>query len=143
MKLTAHLAKANITDFDGLIREKYLGDDGYELLDPRVDLGYPLRAYVQRVRLTEPKWIAFLRQYFDVEEIVNSVASFTLLARVQDRIFALTFGQAFHTIERSLFEPNFGLRVTANFVDSGGLKTIDTRTLDTVTRQQRTQVSVG
>lgn len=143
MKLTAHLAKPSITDFGGLIREKYLGENGYQVLEPREDLGFPLQAYVQRVKLTEPKWIAFLRRYFDVDEIVNSASSFVLLAGIQDRIFALTFGQAFHTIERSLFEPNFGLRVTANFVDSGGLKTIDTRTLDTVTRQQRTQVSVG
>lgn len=143
MKLTVYLTRQDITDFDGLIREKYLRQDGYEVLESREDLGFPLRAYVLRIRETEPKWVAFLRHYFDVDEVVNSLASFVLLAQVSGRIFALTFGQAFHTIERSLFEPNFGLRVVANMIDDSGLKTVDTRNLDTVTRQQRTQVSVG
>lgn len=143
MKLTVSLAREEITSFDGLIREKYLSLDGFEAIDPREDLGFPLRAYVQRIRETEPKWVALLREYFEVESIVNSLATFVLLARVDDRIFALTFGQGFHTIDRSKFEPNFGLRVVANAIDSESLKTVDTRNLDTVTRQQRTQVSVG
>lgn len=143
MKLTVSLAREEITSFDGLIREKYLAQDGFEAIEPREDLGFPLKAYIQRIRETEPKWVEFLRAYFDVEQIVNSLATFVLLARVEGRVFALTFGQGFHTIDRSKFEPNFGLRVVANAIDSKSLKTIDTRNLDTVTRQQRTQVSTG
>ncbi|MEY9911403.1 uncharacterized protein (TIGR04141 family) [Catenulispora sp. MAP12-49] len=143
MKLTVNLARQEITDFDALIREKYLSQDSFESIEPREPLGFPLRAYVQRSKETEPKWIAFLRAYFDVDQMVNSHTAFVLLATIKNRIFSLTFGQGFHTIERSLFEPNFGLRVVANALDSESLKTIDTRNLDTVTRQQRTQVSVG
>lgn len=143
MKLTVHLARRGISTFDGLIKEKYLHADGYELLEPTEALGFPLRAYVQRVRTSEPKWVAFLREYFDIEDLQNSFASFVLLTRHSGRVFALTFGQGFHTIERSRFEPNFGLRVAANAVDGHAVKTIDTRNLDTVTRQQRTQLSIG
>lgn len=143
MKLTVHLARHGITTFDGLIKEKYLDSDGYEPLEPSEALDFPLRAYVQRVRTSEPKWVGFLREYFDIEDLQNSFASFVLLTSHNGRVFALTFGQGFHTIERSRFEPNFGLRVAGNALDGSAVKTIDTRNLDTVTRQQRTQLSIG
>lgn len=139
MRLTVHLARRGITTFGGLIKEKYLYADGYELLEPTEQLDFPLRAYVQRVRASEPKWVAFLREYFDIDDLQNSFASFVLLTSYGGQVFALTFGHGFHTIERNRFEPNFGLRVAANTVDGGAVKAIDTPNLDTVTRQQRTQ----
>ncbi|WP_260636320.1 DUF6119 family protein [Streptomyces angustmyceticus] len=145
MKLTINLAHKDVVGFDGLIRPVYLEmDNGLEALQPTNSLGFPLQAYIQRDKPTQPKWLDFLGSHFAVSQIQNLSTSFVLLAKAHDRIFAITFGMSgFNALDRTKFEREFGLRVCANSVDEDDLTTVDTRNLDTVTRQQRTHLSSG
>jgi len=57
------------------------------------------------------------------------------------RIFAVTFGQGHHFIDRDLIERQFGLRVTLNSISRKNLRTLDSARLDSTVIQRRTQAS--
>ncbi|WP_392840243.1 DUF6119 family protein [Streptomyces sp. LN500] len=145
MKLTINLARKSVTEFGELIRPVYLEmEDGLEELEPNNSLGFRAQAYIQRDKATKPKWLDFLGAHFDVSQIQNLSTSFVLLLEAHGRIFTVTFGMSgFNALDRSKLENEFGLRVCANSVDADDLTTVDTRNLDTVTRQQRTHLSAG
>ncbi|MDT0570549.1 DUF6119 family protein [Streptomyces sp. DSM 3412] len=144
MKLTVHLAREDVADFSELIRPVYIESLGLEKLDPTDSLGFPAQAYIQQDKPTQPKWLGFLKPHFDVSNIWNTSTSFVLLAKVSERIFALTFGMSgYSALDPARLEKGFGLRVSANSVDEDDLITVDTRNLDAVTRQQRTHLSTG
>lgn len=57
------------------------------------------------------------------------------------RLFAISFGQGHHFIERDLIERQFGLRVTLNSITRKDLRTLDSASLDSTVFQRRTQAS--
>lgn len=146
MKLTIYLLRSSVTDFDAVIPERFLqGEAPYVALEPRKDLPFPCQAYVQANKPKPPRWAPWLAPAFDLDELElqNQSNSFVLLLKVSRRIFAVTFGYGFNAVDRSLVEPDFGLKVTLNEVDPKELDTLDTRTIDRVTRQRRTHLNVG
>ena len=144
MKLTVHLAREDVADFSELIRPVYIESLGLEKLDPADSLGFPAQAYIQQDKPTQPKWLGFLKPHFDVSNTWNTSTSFVLLVKASGRIFALTFGMSgYNALDSAKLEKGFGLRVSANSVDEDDLITVDTRNLDSVTRQQRTHLSTG
>lgn len=58
-----------------------------------------------------------------------------------ERLFAITFGQGHHFIERDLIERQFGLRVTLNSITRRDLRTLDSASLDSTVFQRRIQAS--
>ncbi|MEW6662089.1 MAG: DUF6119 family protein [Bacillota bacterium] len=92
-----------------------------------------------------PRWLEWLATAFDLKEddLANQSNSFVLVLEAAGRRFAVTFGYGFNVIDRALVEPDFGLKVTLNIVDPQALDTLDTRTLDRVTKQTRTHLNVG
>lgn len=146
MKLTIHLFRDDVKSFDELIQTKYLdGDDAYGELSPSTPLPFECRAFVQSNRTKEPRWIDFLSTHFAIDDLGLHTASssFVILLKAKERIFAVTFGYAFNALSRGKLEPRFGLRVALNSLDDSQLRTVDTRNIDLVTRQQRTQLNVG
>jgi len=57
------------------------------------------------------------------------------------RLLAVTFGQGHHSIDPDRIERQFGMRIVLNSVARGGLKALDSATLDTTVIQRRTQAS--
>jgi uncharacterized protein (TIGR04141 family) len=66
-----------------------------------------------------------------------------LLLEVSGRLFAASFGHAFHLLDTGSLEPDFGIKVCANLLDPKRVKALDARNVDVVTRQQRVHVSTG
>ncbi|MDT0382056.1 DUF6119 family protein [Streptomyces sp. DSM 42041] len=144
MKLTVSIARKDVTTFEELIRAVYVERLGLTRLEPTSSLSFPVQAYIQRDKPTQPKWVNFLGQHFAVTGVENTSNSFVLLAKVRDRIFAVTFGvSGINSLDRGKLERGFGLRVCANSVDASELISVDTRNLDAVTRQQKTHLSIG
>lgn len=145
MKLTIHLFKENVRDLDGLLEDKYVeGDLAFRELVQVGPLPFECRVYLQRTKTT-PKWSSYFGRFFTLgqTQITNVANSFVAFLKVENRVFALTFGYGFHAIKRSLVEPRFGLRCALNLTDPSRIRTLDTRNVDLVTRQQRTHVSAG
>ena len=57
------------------------------------------------------------------------------------RLLAVSFGQGHHSIDPDRIERQFGMRIVLNSVARGGLKALDSATLDTTVIQRRTQAS--
>ena len=78
-----------------------------------------------------PAWMGFLNE-IAAEPLEGgageSRAGILALPRA-GRIFIFTFGQAWHAIDPSAIEDQFGIRVALNTLDMDRVKTVDTRTL--------------
>ena len=145
MKLTVYLLRESVTELDKAIPERYTNGGGYVEIKPTADLPFPCRAWLQRNKAKPPRWREWLSTSFDLAEddLVNQSNSFVLVLKAGERVFAVTFGYGFNAIDRTLVEPDFGLKVTLNVVDPQALDTLDTRTLDRVTKQTRIHLNVG
>lgn len=140
MNLTVYLLRDTVSGISQLPPV-----EGYKKLTPSEELPFPCVAWFQANRPTPPKWSSWLGTAFDVHTLNprNQSNSFVLFLEVDKRVFALTFGYGFNAIDRSLIEPDFGLKVTLNEVDPNALDMLDTRRVDRVSRQRRTHLNVG
>lgn len=146
MKLTIYLIRDSVVDFESVIPARLReGISAYVPLEHSRELGFPCQAYVQANKPSPPKWTPWLASAFDVNvlDLQNQSNSFVLLLKAGGRIFAVSFGYGFNAVDRSLVEADFGLKVTLNEVNPKELDTLDTRTIDRVTRQRRTHLNVG
>ena len=145
MRLTLYLLRESVTDLGSAVDARYMERGGYAEVAPRAELPFHCRAWLQRNKAKPPRWVEWLATAFNLgeEDLINQSNSFVLVLETAGRRFAVTFGYGFNVIDRALVEPDFGLKVTLNIVDPEGLDTLDTRTLDRVTRQTRTHLNVG
>lgn len=145
MRLTIYLLRRTVADLDRAILERHIENGTYTEIRSTADLPFPCRAWLQQNKETEPRWLEWLSTAFDLEdvELANRSNSVVLALEAGGRRFALTFGYGFGAIDRSLVEPDFGLRVALNVVNPRALDTLNTRTLDRVTKQTRTHLNIG
>jgi uncharacterized protein (TIGR04141 family) len=145
MKLTIYLLRESVTDLSSVILARYTEGGGYVEVRPTAELPFPCCAWLQRNKAKPPRWLEWLATAFDFEEdiLVNQSNSFVLVLEAAGCRLAVTFGYGFNVIDRARVEPDFGLKVTLNIVDPQALDTLDTRTLDRVTKQTRTHLNVG
>lgn len=144
-KLSLYLMKSGIDSFETVLRGQYLtGDDAFQELSLVRQLAYECKAFVQQNKMKSPKWVDFIDGYFEVGgNLQNSSNSFVLLLKIEERIFAATFGHGYNVIDRTQIEQGFGLRVTLNEISSDHIETLDTRNIDLVTKQRRTHLNIG
>jgi len=140
VKLTVYLFQDHLATADQAIREAYT--ERLVAVLPTQPLPYDCNAYVLPTHPSPPRWLKFLGGHFDLN-VRNQGSGFVLVIPLDGRLMAVTFGFGHQAIDRSVVEPNFGLRVVANTVDPEQLRTIDARNIDVVTRQQKIQLSVG
>ena len=140
MKLTFYLFSDAVKEFDqAIIPEKLGGDEPFKEVEFKDELPFVARLYLQRNRPTTPKWLSFFLPHCDIDEesVLNQNNSALLLVKAKNRIFGVTAGFGFTAINRNKLEMGFGLRVTLNEVDPAKLKLVDSRKIDTTTRQKR------
>ena len=145
MKLTIYLLREAVTDLGRSILDRHTTRGDYVEIEPTADLPFPCRAWLQQNKTKRPPWLEWLSAGFDFSdsEIYNRSNSVVLALEAADRRFVVTFGYGFGAIDRSIVETDFGLRVTLNAVDPQALDTLNTRTLDRITKQTRTHLNVG
>lgn len=146
MKLSIYLFRDDVKSFDGLLAQSTLeGDGAFVEAAQLTSLPFECRGYVHAGQARPPSWRGFIDKNFDLSpfDVVSSSNSFVLLLKVKERVFAVTFGYGHLALERSKLEPQFGLRVGLNSVDGSRLRTIETRSVDHLTRQRLTNVSIA
>ncbi|GLK43796.1 MULTISPECIES: DUF6119 family protein [Novosphingobium] len=95
--------------------------------------------YILDANPKRPWW----REYFGVQEdLWQQFKGALLFLSVNDRCFALTFGQVSHHINEEAYEYDFGLRVTLNSLDPQELKSAD-MIEPGLARRKRTQVPIS
>lgn len=145
MKLTIYLLRETVTDLSQSILDRHTTSGSYKKVEPTVNLPFPCRAWLQHNKSKSPPWLEWLSAGFDFSdlELHNTSNSVVLALEAAGRRFVVTFGYGFGAINRSIVETDFGLRVTLNAVDPQALDTLNTRTLDRVTKQTRTHLNIG
>jgi uncharacterized protein (TIGR04141 family) len=121
-----------------LIESSLLDQHNIEINDQ--DIGM---LYVEKTKVKFPKWLSFFQDYLDVEKlgIKSATGKAVLLVKVQNRFFALSFGQGRYLIEPRAIIQNFGLKVTINSINPDHIRTIDKDNIDVVFRHAREQAS--
>ena len=93
-----------------------------------------------------PKWAKLSDGYVDIRKLgaVQSTSA-AFVVKVDNRFFAITFGQGRFILKPEAFEERFGLLVTLNSVPANALRSIDKRTFvdDQNSRVQTSQAAVA
>lgn len=102
------------------------------------------KLFVKQTHPRPPKWADLFESYVDKKllgSVQSSAAAF--IVPVDDRLFALTFGQGRFLLHPDAYEERFGLVVTLNSIGSDALRSIDKRTFvdDQNSRVQTSQAS--
>ncbi len=121
----------------GFTPEKSLGDEhGLSSINGASSIPKSASLFVGNNPPTSPWW----RDYFGIEQDLDqSLKSALLFVRVKGRYFVLSFGHAYSKLDNSSYEPNFGLLVTLNSIDSNKLNSTDT--VEPINgRRKRTQI---
>ncbi|MGI5125993.1 DUF6119 family protein [Pseudonocardia sp. CA-107938] len=138
MQLAIHMFGAQVESPTEMLR---LPDD-CEPLQPRLPLDFEcVAAGVFRAQ-GRPVWASYLDDHFDVTWPNSVSRAFVLLAKAGDRWFAVTFGQGRHYLDEAALVMDFGLRVTANTVDPGRLRSMATMRLGSAVRHTQQRISV-
>ncbi|MYD15235.1 MAG: hypothetical protein F4107_03145 [Gemmatimonadetes bacterium] len=82
------------------------------------------------------------KKYFGIDrDLKQAFKGALVFVPASERIFAFSFGRAYHSLKNASYEPDFGLRVTLNLVDANKIKNTDI-VEPANARRRRTQVPV-
>ncbi len=140
-KLTVFLLKKNIDRFRDAVRE----DREVEWLPLRGDIDFE-GAFAFRPSVPHPpRWAEFIAPAIDgsIEKAFNSSAYGVLFVRIDQRVFACTFGYGWSLLKPSCYEYGFGLRVALNRIDPTQLRSLDLLSYDDIVITTRRQTSRG
>lgn len=135
MRLSVHLFDKGVADWDDALR--------YPELDrqrPEEQAPFDCVLVTSYSSGHEPDWVEYLSRYFNVEWYPARRAALALLVRIQGRVFAVTFGNGRHLLEINRTVLDFGVRVTANWLDVDEVTALGTRALGLRGRQRLTKV---
>src|SRR5574338_530066 len=128
------------TTFDDALR----ADHPLVEQEARSDLDVELRVFVLEPRdPTPPGWAEFVEQATvgALPDISTRVTGAVVLVRIDDRLWALTFGFGFLYINDDRLEPQFGLRTALNVVDPEQLLSVGSKVIEDVVVSTSRQAS--
>jgi uncharacterized protein (TIGR04141 family) len=126
--LTLYLGKADLAEFEQVFTEEAQAKIGLPttLVVDAPDFGNGARLYVFVGQDHPPRWLAELRQHFEIAgHITTSSAAAVLLFWSADRLFASTFAHGWMYLEEPRFEGDFGIRAAINALDDTKLKRLE------------------
>lgn len=137
--LTIYLLKEAVTEAD--VVPALAGFREYPITAGRIRG----RLFVKAVRNnTGPRWAGLFEDQVEPGSLgLLASVSATLLLRVSDRLFALTFGHAHLSFDDTWFEERFGFYTVLNLVSADQIRSVDKKSLESVGRQTRVQTTRG
>ncbi|MCP3064882.1 TIGR04141 family sporadically distributed protein [Myxococcus sp. K38C18041901] len=106
-------------------------------------LGFTGEFYVQSKRARSAAWMGFVAQMLEgrLPEPKNDNICAVLFVRVQKRWLVFTQGHGRNLLKVDCFERDFGIKVVLNSVDPKQLRSVDVRSVESLTTQTRKQLS--
>ena len=134
---TIYLAEHDVADLGQLVKD----DEEYEEVELDPSLGIEGRLLVGRHPEVTPDWVDTLGSITTtpLPTITTQLASAALIVRLAGRWFAFAFGQGRHLLRQDALVDDFGLRVAANTIDPGEVRSVDARRFErgvVLTRRQ-------
>jgi uncharacterized protein (TIGR04141 family) len=141
--LTVHLFASEVRRFDQLVNREW-SDHIQPVVQNRLeDLDFEARLIEHRSHERLPEYYEYLSDYFSIGATPVGSYSVAVLVEVERRFFAITFGYGRGLLTRSLLVHDFGIRVTANSIDSETVQAVETRTLSAIGRQTYQRVAIA
>lgn len=99
--------------------------------------------YVKRSAEKRPKWSEIVDSITgtEVTEIGNKSSSAILFLRVEDKLFAFTFGYGRYLVNTSIFIQDFGLKTALNTLNHESLRSVDLHTIEDQPVQKKSQAT--
>jgi len=136
--LTAYLVNGGITD------PKAILGSGMTIHPVKVAGKHIGDLYVKIGQLHEPPWTTFFEGAAgDLSDVQGASTSAILLTKVNNRLFAVTFGGGHLLLRDGVTDEGFGLKVTLNAVDHNQIRNVDRETLDSATPHSQIQANKG
>lgn len=131
----------DIDDFSDALAEN--GAESLEVSDLTQASGLTGRFYAKKSFSRRPAWAAYLDPVVQggIQGLQTSSASGVLLLKVDDQVFALTFGYGRSLLDQRRIERRFGLKVSLNLIDERQLRSLDTKKFDEMVVSTNTQTS--
>lgn len=109
----------------------------------RRGIGFTGEFYVFSKRAKAPAWMDFVSQMLEsrLTEPKNDNICAVLFVRVQKRWLVFTQGHGRNLLKIDCFERDFGIKVVLNSVDPKQLRSVDVRSVESLTTQMRKQLS--
>jgi uncharacterized protein (TIGR04141 family) len=135
--LTIYLAKRSVTTLNEAIKDISFFTENSISINGAAEACL----YYKSSPSTEPKWTKLFQDRVDLSTLRNRSSSAILAVKCSERIFFVTFGYGWTSLNPSLIEQNFGLKIVLNTVEHEKLRSIDAFTLETVSINQKKQTS--
>jgi len=136
--LSILLLKDGFDTFDDAIKN----DSRIKKIDIASDSNSIGSLYIKSSAPNPPKWSSFFEKVVDIRDIgVNKNVSAVLLLGLEDKVFAVTFGQGRYLLHQDSWVERFGLKVALNSIGHEKIRTIDKKTFDAISRQSKEQAS--
>lgn len=134
--LNIFLVKAAATTIEQIIKL-----DACELLIKVAIAGHGAgNLYIKKTPPHPPKWANLFQEYLNVNSLAIEGISAVFLIKINDRYYALTFGQAGRfLLKDDVHEERFGLLCALNSVDPKSFRCIDVQSLDAIDSHTRIQ----
>ncbi len=142
MDITVHLFVSGDWEPDDLLRVDVAAGPDRWTRTPRLALDFACVAVGTFRAQDRPVWSRMLDGYFDVDWPRSVTASVVLVAQVEGRWFAVTFGHGRHLLREERLVADFGLRVTANAVPADRVRSISSVLLDAGSRRTAQSLSI-
>lgn len=128
-RYTIYRIKEERSSLDEVVRDDYI-----ETMRVGKIGEYKATLFVRPMAQTKPKWLDILSDCFDVSDlpIYNSQSSALLIVHMDNRMFALTFGNGRHMLKEGVCEERFGLLAALNMIDSDSVRSIDRKSFESL-----------
>lgn len=128
-ELTVYLCASDVTELRAVVRAPGSEEQPPTWFTPQPDPGFPclLAARVRTPRY--PPWTEYLAEHFQLAVPATQPVAAVLLAQINGRIFAVTFGRGHDLLRKELIVGDFGIRITANSIDPGQIKAVSATSL--------------
>jgi uncharacterized protein (TIGR04141 family) len=138
LSLSIYLIKTGIEE-QNVFRSR-TGLSSHAVSEDRQRMG---RVYIKQSDERPPSWMRLFvgRASPRLGTVLSKNASALWLVPIGGRLFASAFGYGRMLLDQSVFEEDFGLKVTLNCVDPTKVHSIDRTTLDTISRHSQIQAS--
>jgi uncharacterized protein (TIGR04141 family) len=146
LRFNCYLIRDGLSDVESALQTKYRAG-GSAALD-RIE-GSPSAppgavSYLGQPTEKTPRWAADLDSQFPgLATVTNRANRLVVILPVNDRRFALCFGQGAGVLDWDAIESNFGLRVAARALGPDHLTGLSSRRIDATARSQSVQVPGG
>lgn len=136
MRLSVHLFDEEVRDWRRALRDPEIPP-----VAPKDEPPFECTLVASFSPGSQPPWVDYLSQYFEFDWRPRRNAALALLVPIQERIFTVTFGNGRYLLDTGRTVPDFGVRVTANWLPEDEVSALGTRALGLRGRQQHTKVT--